>query len=90
MIKVSDSSSTGKRKDESGPTLHNLIVNSQRLRNPCVSKTRVIPDDQTVISQTLLELCESAGPFYIFFTFIPYYFSIPCSTIIFIILQMSS
>ena len=59
VISVSDRASTGVYEDKGLPALKEWL--SRALKNPITFEARLIPDEQTLISQTLIELVDQAG-----------------------------
>ncbi len=59
LVSISDRASTGVYQDEGIPALRDWL--STALLNPWRAETRLIPDEQSVIEQTLIELCDSVG-----------------------------
>ncbi len=58
LVSVSDRASTGVYEDKGIPALKEWL--SRAVRNPIDWETRLIPDDQSTISATLIELVEQA------------------------------
>lgn len=59
IVTVSDRASRGEYEDRGGPAIRDYFSNV--LTSPFESVTRVIPDEQPLIEQTLRELCEVEG-----------------------------
>ena len=59
LVSVSDRASGGVYQDEGIPTLRDWL--GKALLNPLSFETRLIPDEQALISQTLIELVDEAG-----------------------------
>ena len=57
IVSVSDRASTGIYQDKGLPTLQDWL--SRALKNPITFEPRLIPDEQAVISQTLIELVDA-------------------------------
>ena len=55
LVSVSDRASSGVYADQGLPALRQWL--SRALRNPLHFEERLIPDDEAIISQTLVELC---------------------------------
>jgi molybdopterin adenylyltransferase len=58
LVSVSDRASTGVYEDKGIPALQDWLTRA--LRNPVVWETRLIPDEQPIISATLCELVDTA------------------------------
>jgi molybdopterin adenylyltransferase len=58
LVSVSDRASTGIYEDKGIPALKDWLARA--LRNPVAWETRLIPDEQPVISATLIELVDTA------------------------------
>ena len=59
LVSVSDRASTGVYEDKGIPALHEWF--GRALRSSWRMETRLIPDEQATIEQTLIELCDSVG-----------------------------
>lgn len=59
IVTVSDRASRGEYEDRGGPAIHEYLTGVLACEWQPVA--RVIPDEQPVIEQTLIELCDSAG-----------------------------
>src|SRR3989454_5610587 len=59
LVSVSDRASTGVYEDKGIPALREWF--GAALTSPWRMETRLIPDEQAVIEQTLIELCDQAG-----------------------------
>ena len=59
IITVSDRASRGEYEDKGGPAIAEYF--REGLASPWEPVARVIPDDQALIEQTLIELCDQAG-----------------------------
>jgi len=59
LVSISDRASSGVYEDKGIPALRDWF--GLALSSPCRIETRLIPDEQAVIEQTLIELCDSAG-----------------------------
>lgn len=59
LISISDRASSGVYEDKGIPALQEWF--GQALSSPWRMETRLIPDEQALIEQTLIELCDSAG-----------------------------
>jgi molybdopterin adenylyltransferase len=59
LVSISDRASTGVYEDKGIPALQEWF--GQALSSPWRMETRLIPDDQARIEQTLIELCDVAG-----------------------------
>ncbi|MBI3095898.1 MAG: molybdopterin adenylyltransferase [Rhodocyclales bacterium] len=59
LVSISDRASSGVYEDKGIPALQEWF--GQALSSPWRMETRLIPDEQAVIEQTLIELCDSAG-----------------------------
>ncbi|BAO30937.1 molybdopterin adenylyltransferase [Sulfuritalea hydrogenivorans] len=59
LVSISDRASSGVYEDKGIPALRDWF--GQALSSPWRMETRLIPDEQAVIEQTLIELCDSAG-----------------------------
>jgi molybdopterin adenylyltransferase len=57
IVSVSDRASSGVYEDKGLPALRQWL--GQALRNPITWESRLIPDEQALISQALMELCET-------------------------------
>lgn len=57
IVTVSDRASRGEYEDRGGPAIHDYL--SEVLTSPWEPVARVISDDQPVVEQTLIELCDS-------------------------------
>jgi len=59
LVSISDRASSGIYEDKGIPALQEWF--GQALSSPWRMETRLIPDEQTLIEQTLIELCDVAG-----------------------------
>ena len=59
LVSISDRASTGVYEDKGIPALKEWFTTA--LVSPWRTETRLIPDEQALIEQTLIELCDSAG-----------------------------
>ncbi len=59
LVSISDRASTGVYEDKGIPALKEWFATA--LVSPWRTETRLIPDEQALIEQTLIELCDSAG-----------------------------
>jgi molybdopterin adenylyltransferase len=59
LVSISDRASSGVYEDKGIPALEEWFAAA--LASPWRMETRLIPDEQTVIEQTLVELCDTAG-----------------------------
>jgi molybdopterin adenylyltransferase len=59
LVSISDRASSGVYEDKGIPALEEWF--SATLASPWRLESRLIPDEQSVIEQTLIELCDSAG-----------------------------
>jgi molybdopterin adenylyltransferase len=59
LVSISDRASSGVYEDKGIPALRDWF--GLALSSPWRMETRLIPDEQAVIEQTLIELCDSAG-----------------------------
>ena len=59
LVSISDRASTGVYEDKGIPALKEWFATA--LASPWRMETRLIPDEQALIEQTLIELCDSAG-----------------------------
>ena len=59
VVTVSDRASQGVYQDLGGPAIQDYLA--EILTSPFRVVARVVPDEQTVIEQTLAELCDSEG-----------------------------
>jgi molybdopterin adenylyltransferase len=59
LVSISDRASSGVYEDKGLPSLKEWL--SRALRNPVDWETRLIPDEQALISSTLCELVDAAG-----------------------------
>lgn len=59
LVSISDRASSGVYEDQGIPALHAWF--SAALSSPWHMETRLIPDEQAAIEQTLIELCDSTG-----------------------------
>lgn len=59
LVSISDRASSGVYEDKGIPALRDWF--GLALSSPWRIETRLIPDEQAVIEQTLIELCDSAG-----------------------------
>ncbi|NDC09426.1 MAG: molybdopterin adenylyltransferase, partial [Oxalobacteraceae bacterium] len=56
LVSISDRASTGVYEDQGVPALRDWFT--QALTSPWQMETRLIPDDQAIIQQTLTELVD--------------------------------
>jgi molybdopterin adenylyltransferase len=59
IITISDRASRGEYEDKGGPAIHDWLTRA--LATPWDAVSRVIPDEQAVIVQTLKKLCDQEG-----------------------------
>ena len=59
LVSISDRASTGVYEDKGIPALTEWFAAA--LTSPWRTETRLIPDEQALIEQTLIELCDTAG-----------------------------
>ena len=59
IVTVSDRASRGEYEDLGGPAIHDYL--NRILTNPWTPVARIISDDQTLVEQTLTELCDQEG-----------------------------
>ena len=59
LVSISDRASSGVYEDQGIPALKEWFTGA--LTSPWRMETRLIPDEQALIEQTLIELCDSAG-----------------------------
>ncbi len=59
IVTISDRASAGRYEDLSGPAIAKTMENY--LSSPWEAVTRLIPDEQPLIEQTLVELCDEVG-----------------------------
>jgi len=59
LVSISDRASSGVYEDKGIPALEEWF--SATLASPWRMETRLIPDEQSVIEKTLIELCDSVG-----------------------------
>lgn len=59
IVTVSDRASRGEYEDRGGPAIRDYL--SEVLTSRWEAEARVISDDQNLIEQTLIELCDEAG-----------------------------
>lgn len=59
LVSISDRASSGTYEDKGIPALRDWFGSA--LASPWRMETRLIPDEQAVIEQTLIELCDSLG-----------------------------
>lgn len=59
FVTVSDRASRGEYEDKGGPAMRDWFT--RVLTNPWEAVVRVIPDEQPLIEQTLIELCDVEG-----------------------------
>ncbi|MCK9284344.1 MAG: molybdopterin adenylyltransferase [Rhodocyclaceae bacterium] len=59
LVSISDRASSGVYEDKGIPALQEWFTSA--LASPWRMETRLIPDEQPRIEQTLIELCDSAG-----------------------------
>lgn len=57
IITVSDRASRGEYEDKGGPAINNWL--SQAISSDWQAVTRVIPDEQALIENTIIELCDT-------------------------------
>lgn len=57
VVTISDKGSAGLRKDESGPLIRQMVESGPYL----VVEQQLIPDEESRIRETLVELCDQAG-----------------------------
>jgi len=57
MVTVSDRASRGEYCDRSGPAIQSCL--QEAINSPWLSIARLIPDEQTLIEQTLVDLCDN-------------------------------
>ena len=58
ILTVSDRSSRGERKDESGPTIERILTEQSEY---AVVSTAIVPDDRALITNKLIEWCDKNG-----------------------------
>ncbi|MEZ5643692.1 MAG: molybdopterin adenylyltransferase [Burkholderiaceae bacterium] len=58
IVSISDRASTGVYQDQGLPALQDWLTRA--LKNPVTFEPRLIPDEQAVISQTLIELVDAS------------------------------
>ncbi|MCG5525604.1 molybdopterin adenylyltransferase [Ectothiorhodospira haloalkaliphila] len=58
VVSVSDRASSGVYEDKGSPALQDWL--GRALHNPLIWETRLIPDDEKIISETLMELVDEA------------------------------
>ena len=66
LVSISDRASSGVYEDKGIPALREWF--GAALASPWRMETRLIPDEQPVIEQTLIELCDSVGCHLVFTT----------------------
>lgn len=59
LVSISDRASSGTYEDKGIPALKDWF--GATLTSPWRMETRLIPDEQSIIEQTLIELCDSVG-----------------------------
>ena len=59
IVTVSDRASRGEYEDRGGPAVHDFLSNV--LTSPWEALARIITDEQPLIEQTLMELCDESG-----------------------------
>lgn len=59
FVTISDRASRGEYEDKGGPAMRDWFT--RVLSSPWQAVTRVIPDEQALIEQTLIELCDTEG-----------------------------
>jgi molybdopterin adenylyltransferase len=59
IVTVSDRASRGEYEDRGGPAIHEYL--NDVLSSAWEPVARVIPDEQSVVEQTLIELCDDAN-----------------------------
>jgi len=59
IVTVSDRASRGEYEDRGGPAIHDYL--GEVLTSPWEPVARVVSDDQPVVEQTLIELCDEAN-----------------------------
>jgi molybdopterin adenylyltransferase len=59
IVTVSDRASQGVYEDRGGPAIREYLA--EVLTSPFEMASRVIPDERSVIEQTLIELCDTVG-----------------------------
>jgi molybdopterin adenylyltransferase len=59
IVTVSDRASAGVYEDRGGPAIHEYLA--EVLTSPWDVVTRLIPDEQAQIEQTLIDLCQTEG-----------------------------
>jgi molybdopterin adenylyltransferase len=59
LVSISDRASSGAYEDKGIPALRDWFGSA--LASPWRMETRLIPDEQAMIEQTLIELCDSVG-----------------------------
>jgi len=59
FVTISDRASRGEYEDKGGPAMREWFT--RVLTSPWEAVTRVIPDEQVLIEQTLIELCDAEG-----------------------------
>lgn len=59
IVTVSDRASRGEYEDRGGPAVHEFLSNV--LTSPWEALARIITDEQPLIEQTLMELCDESG-----------------------------
>jgi molybdopterin adenylyltransferase len=59
LVSISDRASKGVYEDKGIPALQEWFITA--LTSPWRIETRLIPDEQSVIEQTLIELCDKVG-----------------------------
>ncbi len=59
LVSISDRASSGVYEDKGLPALHEWFARA--LASPWTMESRLIPDEQATIEETLIELCDVAG-----------------------------
>ncbi|MDA1161815.1 MAG: molybdopterin adenylyltransferase [Planctomycetota bacterium] len=59
IVTISDRASRGEYEDRGGPAIHQYL--SEVLSSSWEAIARVIPDEPTVVEQTLIDLCDQEG-----------------------------
>ena len=60
IVSISDRASSGVYQDQGLPVLQEWL--GRALRNPITFEARLIPDEQALIEQTLVELVDQVAP----------------------------
>lgn len=66
LVSISDRASSGVYADEGLPALENWLARA--VQNPLIFESRLIPDEQALIEQTLIDLCDAHGCALVFTT----------------------